>query len=659
MRNALLLFIVSIFASCSPYSTEIERTLQQAGDNRAELERVLEYYAANEGDSLKLRAAEFLIGNMYWHTNVESEELDKFYAKMESINALRPDSLAICALEDSLYKTIEPTFSDTERKFDSQVITADFLIGHIDRMFEVRDSALCKDVPFEVFCEYVLPYRVLHEATNRPWVDAYRTKGKELIAQNREKVVADDQHLSDRWVRAIKRNYHVSSTERQEMTEGYPPSYVMTMKRGTCLDYANRGCYYFRSLGIPVAIDFLLEWGTQHGGHQWTCMMMDSLGNYSSAQSDFSMSGSMDERQGHHLENQRSKGKGTPKIYRYTFSPQANSLAMRHNEEKIPDGFSSPLMQDVTADYLPNCVDVEFQIPNSCQEKVLYLSVFDNRNWKPVAWADVIGRECTFKAVCPDIVYMLTAFDGEKMQSRGMPFLLCDDGSKRFFDVDEGHTGTVHLKRKYRITERVQKSSVLLGGGRLELANDSTFAHPYVICTFPDTTEVCYHYVKVETERKFRYARFIGQEGKHGGEIAEMAVYDQNGMKITGRAFSNQYIFWKQPAELAFDGDPLTYYRTGGKQIGFCAIDFGQPMAVSEIAVLPRNDGNFIEEGDLYELDYWNDGHWISLGKKHGTRSQVIDFDNVPRNALLLLHDLTKGREERIFTYEDGKQIWY
>lgn len=37
----------------------------------------------------------------------------------------------------------------------------------------------------------------------------------------------------------------------------------------------------------------------------------------------------------------------------------------------------------------------------------------------------------------------------------------------------------------------------------------------------------------------------------------------------------------------------------------------------------------------------------------------VLKYDNVPAQALFRLHNRTKGSEERIFTYEDGKQIWW
>ena len=52
--------------------------------------------------------------------------------------------------------------------------------------------------------------------------------------------------------------------------------------------------------------------------------------------------------------------------------------------------------------------------------------------------------------------------------------------------------------------------------------------------------------------------------------------------------------------------------------------------------------------------------NWTSLGRQIGRRAtQELVYDNVPAGALLLLHNHTKGKEERIFTYEDGRQVWW
>ena len=48
--------------------------------------------------------------------------------------------------------------------------------------------------------------------------------------------------------------------------------------------------------------------------------------------------------------------------------------------------------------------------------------------------------------------------------------------------------------------------------------------------------------------------------------------------------------------------------------------------------------------------------------KRQGQQRAIeskLTYTNVPDNALLLLKDLTKGEEERIFTYENDKQVWW
>ena len=49
----------------------------------------------------------------------------------------------------------------------------------------------------------------------------------------------------------------------------------------------------------------------------------------------------------------------------------------------------------------------------------------------------------------------------------------------------------------------------------------------------------------------------------------------------------------------------------------------------------------------------------MQLGRKTGNFEAVLEYGNAPARALFRLHNRTKGSEERIFTYEDGKQIWW
>jgi len=80
-------------------------------------------------------------------------------------------------------------------------------------------------------------------------------------------------------------------------------------------------------------------------------------------------------------------------------------------------------------------------------------------------------------------------------------------------------------------------------------------------------------------------------------------------------------------------------------------------MEISKIRYASRNDKNHIVEGNLYEFFYWDNG-WKSLGKKTAT-DRVLVYDKVPSNCLFLLRNYTEGKEERIFTYENEKQVFW
>lgn len=71
----LLLFFVLFSVSCTPDRQRLDAALEAAGDNRAELEKVLRHY---KGDTLKYRAARFLIENMPYHTYYVGKELEKY-----------------------------------------------------------------------------------------------------------------------------------------------------------------------------------------------------------------------------------------------------------------------------------------------------------------------------------------------------------------------------------------------------------------------------------------------------------------------------------------------------------------------------------------------------------------------------------------------------
>lgn len=70
-----------------------------------------------------------------------------------------------------------------------------------------------------------------------------------------------------------------------------------------------------------------------------------------------------------------------------------------------------------------------------------------------------------------------------------------------------------------------------------------------------------------------------------------------------------------------------------------------------------RNDDNHVNEGEEYELFYW-DRKWKSLGRKIANDT-VLYYDNAPESAAFWLKNHTKGSEEHLFMLtKNGQQIW-
>ena len=163
------IFIVGIFllSACNQVSDHLEAALEQAGTNRAELEKVLRHY---KDDTLKYRAACFLIENMPYHSYKEGKALEQYrkYFSLYSEGDYKPQQLV-----DSL-KQADGAFSESllVRKRDIEEADSAFLVYHIDWAFKVwREQPWGKNVSFDDFCEYILPYRVGDEPLAK-WRDA-------------------------------------------------------------------------------------------------------------------------------------------------------------------------------------------------------------------------------------------------------------------------------------------------------------------------------------------------------------------------------------------------------------------------------------------------------------------------------------------------------
>lgn len=117
----ILLMLQVSFYSCSTATScsRLESALVFAGDNREELEKVLSHY---RDDSLKFKAAIFLIENMPYYYTYKGEVLDSFYEALNQVcDSGRYDKQRFASLTPFPYSSLK-------KEYDARVIWADYLI---------------------------------------------------------------------------------------------------------------------------------------------------------------------------------------------------------------------------------------------------------------------------------------------------------------------------------------------------------------------------------------------------------------------------------------------------------------------------------------------------------------------------------------------------
>jgi hypothetical protein len=143
--------------------------------------------------------------------------------------------------------------------------------------------------------------------------------------------------------------------------------------------------------------------------------------------------------------------------------------------------------------------------------------------------------------------------------------------------------------------------------------------------------------------------------------IAELLFFGNNDSLLHGGIIGFPEVSQEESGtglQNVFDGQLETYFSGISNGVCWVGLDLGKRQRIKRVRYCPRSDANFIQEGDTYMLDYWNGEKLISAGKQVAT-APLVHFEDVPANTVYILHNLSKGNEERIFTYENGKQVWW
>ncbi len=607
MKKILSIIALSIAIVACGGKTNLETALIQAGGNRAELEKVLNHYAE---DSLKYKAACFLIENMPYHYYYTGEEVDyeKQFFKMLHETTLSPEVIA-----DSLNRgKMNEQFGKTELKYDIQEMDSAYLVRNIDWAFKVwHEQPWGKKVSFENFCEYMLPYRV----------------GDECPVEWRERLYDKYNSLLD--------------SIRLKPESVYPWIVVDAFT------------YIYRALGIPSGCDEMLMRGDNNVPHYWNFVPDDHCDAFFCS---LLYPGPL--IQSHTYDAPRGK------VYRRMFSVNRDMMEMMNQPlEKIHPTFRYPLMQDVT-DIYSDC-EQTIHIPESRflirpeQDEVIYLCLPSHMEWVPVAVSKCKDGQVSFENVDGNAVFCLSVYRDKKLLPISVPFWVHKELKYfRYFGNGEEMEQVIILHKFNLFIEPFIDRMV---GGVFEGSNDAGFRKKDTLYLIEEKPVRLYNVAYVDKSKGYRYLRYYGPAGSYCN-ISEVGFYGEMGDTIplkgevigTPGSFDGDKGHWYMSA---FDGDPYTSFDYKQPDGGWAGIDFGKPVSVGKIVFTPRNRVNFIRKGDKYELFYAGKGGWISAGVTVADSDSLVY--NVPKGALLYLKNHSGGVDERIFECVDGEQVFW
>lgn len=613
-RTLPVILLLALFFSCSSQLDEqLDHALELAKDNRPELEKVIEHYADSPQ---KQEAARWLIANMPGHSVVWSEGIQAF---ADSVMQRRLSQERGNQLWDSLCKVSSQPY----KQRDVETLSAEFLIDNIDMAFRAwRENPWKDEVDFDRFKKYVLPYRADNELLRIGWRDSLIHTYAPVVADVKTAKEAFE-HLR-KAVNSVKRNGK------------YDFPYVMDAVAlrnhysGVCLER----CVYFtavcRAFGLPVVIDNCGKWANySNNTHTWVALILDD-GTYTIVDDDtiakkdniidastFSLNQVMPEWYPY----KAGFKKRLVKTWRQTYDINPVHATPSQLFDEQSTRLSSPRLLDVSCEYGLNG-SIEINTDKDVSEVWLCSHTLSN-GWIAQAHAAVNNGRTTFKHIADSVLLIpMTLVNGEKVPV-GAPFYL-SNGKKIEICPDTTRYLSAQFTRKYPITAKWLNRYSQIPSTRLEGCNEPLFRHPDTLFTITQVP-VYHNTATINSVRRYRYIRIIADLPSYAN-MDRLDIYDKTGTLVASEK----------------------------KRI----IDLGSPKALSRIDYFPWNDGNFVVPGHDYELVYWDRDKWRPIALQHAD-GYSLTFDSIPNGALLILHDLTKGKEERPFTLEKGIQTWW
>lgn len=673
----LYVYIMILLSACSScQDQQLEYAFELAEENRQELNKVFKQY---QNDPEKLTAAHFLIRNMIGKQVIDSNSISRnqpffnaFANYVEQHGTYKNDVQYI------IYDSIKQLYPNTESypfyHKDLQILSSDFLIRHIDNCFHIwHQYPWCRDIGADTFHKYILPYTT----NNCYWeqaFDFFYDKYALLRDTVRDKSYEEIAALI---IRDIDSRFLREWTIFRGKYKGLLPTTfknVASAQIGTCLEENIYKIAALRMNGIPAVLNTHPGWGNADFPHFWTEIfghkqmpkLYDNTQRPYFTEKDVLITNMFWMNAYNPLVKEDIAPfisiqycRTVPKVYRLNYELIKSNLAFS-SEEEIPDFFKNSGIEDITDKYVV-CKDIEVPLWNEQHpKKYIYLCSYDTDQWAPVSWSHPEGKRAFFEKMGVNMLYLPVYYDNGIVLPAGDAFILTTNGEMKFLSPQQKSmesSATFYTKTPYRSRTALQAASTV--GTRFFICDRKDLSDSVLVHTINETP----FYVDsfdIPCNKKYRYLicdfKNVNPIGYPFG-IAEIKVYDDSDKLMIGE--------WKGTKgvpnctlDKIEDDDRVSFYQPDKyekqQQVIF---EIKQSCKIGKVEFYPRNDDNRIVTGELYELFYW-DKKWISLGQQYAKENKLT-YHNIQKNALFRIHNHTRGKEHRPFTYENGKQVWW
>ena len=423
--------LVLTVTSCTYSNNALEQALQSAGNNRPELEKVLEHYSL---EPEKLKAAHFLIENMPAHYSYkDSMSIQHYYDR--ALEILSQEQLSPEQQRDSLLHISKTQYADINKSSipDNQIIGSDYLIHSIDHAFESwKKYPWAKHLNFEEFLEWLLPYKMVEFQELDYWRDTLFTH----FTDNLRAMIPDDVEYNTtlKTAETIKNEVATEMNRYGLYTEsGLPLLSARLLHRqtfGNIPDYALVGALALRSAGIPVVLDETPVGARFEAASRWFVVLSDR-GTEEWSEWDLSTNigwGFFPYERG-------------PKVFRNSYAINRERYLYKKRAKYVyPFELSK---QDITDRYFRTS-DIEIPIEKGLRlaDRYVYIAsaVRDEKIWQIVDFGTLKHRRAHFKKMGREVLYKAFGYNGDELIPICKPFILHKNGEIEYINEDTIHS---------------------------------------------------------------------------------------------------------------------------------------------------------------------------------------------------------------------------